>query len=117
MALFNNNFGVNLDGHPYIIYFDDAGSMWSLSVTDFGITEEAPAGTFSLDGTQDVTIWQGQVLLIIDPVTGYFSWDPQASPAFVSLNGSPVTLVGNTLAVYAGRVWIFNNRLITFSAP
>lgn len=95
MALFNNNFGANLDGVPYIIYFDDAGACWAFQVSTLLIFEIAPPGTFSVGGRQDVTIWQGKILLIVDPEKGYFSWmaGGPGAPAVQTIT-APIPTIG-----------------------
>src|SRR5262249_33465845 len=43
------------------------------------VTQIATAGTFSTTGIGDIAIWQGQTVLIVDPVTGYFRWPGAAA--------------------------------------
>lgn len=71
MALVQNLFGVNL-GTPYLIAFMDDGSAFAYNVQTTVQTQIAAIGTFAQ--IQDVTIWQGTTLLIVDTAKGYFQW-------------------------------------------
>lgn len=67
-----NMFGVNAKNNAYLIIFADDGSAWALNVNTLVMVEIAPEGTFGTD--QDVTVWQGTTVLIVDSMKGYFSW-------------------------------------------
>ena len=71
MATVQNLFGVNI-GTPYLLAFMDDGSCFAYNVQTTGITQIAAIGTFGQ--IQDVTIWQGTTVLIVDSATGYFQW-------------------------------------------
>jgi hypothetical protein len=71
MAFVQNLFGVN-PGSPYLLAFMNDGSAFALNVRNNVVTEIAPFQTFS--GVQDVTIWQGTTVLIVDSARGYFQW-------------------------------------------
>src|SRR5262245_34658809 len=103
MALFNNNFGVNLDGIPYMIYFADDGSAYAFDVNTLVIFSIAPARTFTTNGLQDVTIWQGRILLIIDPEKGYFSWLAGGpGPPSVQTITAPIGTIGSNGNINVG---------------
>jgi len=100
--------GVALDGLPVMIAICVDGSI--AQVTPAGVvTAVAPAGSVSI--LAHVTIWQGSPVLFIDPVHGYSSWNGTTYTVI------DATLVGASIAVFEGRVWIGLNRTITYSAP
>ena len=71
MAIVQNLFGVNI-GTAYLISFLDDGSAFAYNINTTAQTQIAAAGTFGQ--IQDVTIWQGTTLLIVDTAKGYFQW-------------------------------------------
>src|SRR5690349_7495554 len=90
-------FGVNLSGVPYILVFMSDGSAYAYNVLTLSSTLIANAGTFSNTGPGDVTIWQGQIALIVDAVNGYFRWPGSAagsSSPSVSLIPAPTVVAG-----------------------
>jgi hypothetical protein len=72
-------FGVNASGVPYILVFMNDGSAYAFNILTFATLAIAVPGTFSATGPGDVTVWQGQVILIVDPATGYFRWPGSAA--------------------------------------
>ena len=56
-------------------------------------------------------LWQGTTILILDPVTGYASWDGNA---YVVIDA---TRIGTAIAVFQGRAVLINGRTITLSSP
>jgi hypothetical protein len=103
--------GLTLNGAPVFIAIGRDGSL--TQVTPGGVqTAMGGVGTVSAGaGLTSLAVWQGTTLLILDPVTGYRSWD-----------GATLTLisaaqVGDALAVFQGRAWLIRNRTITFTAP
>lgn len=88
MATVQSLFGVNI-GTPYLLAFMDDGSVFAYNVGTAALTEIAPEGTFGQ--IQDVSIWQGTTVLIVDTETGYFQWQLSiGSPLTVeSAEGSP----------------------------
>jgi hypothetical protein len=71
MATVQNLFGVNI-GTPYLLAFMDDGSCYAYNVQTTNLTQIAAIGTFAQ--IQDVTIWQGTTVLIVDTAKGYFQW-------------------------------------------
>jgi len=71
MAEIESMFGVNI-GTPYILAFMNDGSVFAFNVNTAVVTQIAGIQTFS--GVQDVTIWQGTTVLIVDSARGYFQW-------------------------------------------
>lgn len=71
MATVQNLFGVNI-GTPYLLAFMDDGSCYAYNVQTSALTQIAIAGTFGQ--IQDVSIWQGTTVLIVDTAKGYFQW-------------------------------------------
>lgn len=101
--------GFTLNGNPVDIVVGVDGSLTQVSIPGGTTTVIAGANTVTINA--HMTIWQGTTILIIDPSTGYHSW-----------NGSTYTFIsgaqrGQSIAVFEGRVWIGNNRTITFTAP
>ena len=79
MATIVKIFGVNINSTPYILIFMSDGSAYAYNVAAGISVLIANAGTFSAAGPGDVTIWQGQIVLIVDPAFGYFRWPGAAS--------------------------------------
>ncbi len=73
MSQIANIYGVNIN-LPYILVFMDDGSAYAYNVVAGSSVAIAAAGTFSNSGPGDLTVWQGQTVLIVDPVKGYFRW-------------------------------------------
>lgn len=99
MATVQNLFGVNI-GTPYLLAFMDDGSCFAYNVQTTGITQIAAIGTFGQ--IQDVTIWQGTTVLIVDSATGYFQWQLDI--------GAPLTTEDGTGNVDPG----LHSWLVTF---
>lgn len=71
MAVISDWFGFNI-GTPYILVFMDDGSAYVFNVDTLTLTLVAPVNTFG--DQQDITIWQGSTVLIVDTARGYFQW-------------------------------------------
>lgn len=71
MAVVQNLFGCNI-GTPFLIAFLDDGSAYAYNVQTTTLTQIAAIGTFGQ--IQDLTIWQGSTILIVDTAKGYFQW-------------------------------------------
>lgn len=100
--------GATINGNATMLVVASDGSI--TQVTPGGVvTAVAAAGTVTTDA--HMTTWQGARYLIVDPVKGYFTWDG------VTFGAIDVSKVGSAIAVFEGRVWIGNNRTITFTAP
>ena len=111
-------------GTAYIELFMSDGSVLELNVTSAtevatAAVTVAAAGTFSpanvLVGGKGVypqcVDWKNTMTLFIDPALGYFSWDG------TTLTAIAATTLGHAIEVYRERVWIINNRTLTFTAP
>jgi hypothetical protein len=114
---------VNIGVTPYCIVVLTNGSIYAIN-TNTGVANRiAPAGTLTNASRFNVGMTQygNQYLLIIAlQVNGYFIWD--GTTFFVpgdSFGGGmvPTAIGGNAIEVYAGRVWIATEAIITFSAP
>lgn len=84
MATVLDMWGVNV-GSPFILAFYDDGSLSALNVQTLTVTEIAPAGTFG--SIHDLTIWQGQTVLIVDTAKGYFNWNVPIGGPLTSEDG------------------------------
>ena len=90
-------FGVNINSTPYILVFMSDGSAYAYNAAADSSVLIANAGTFSAGGPGDVTVWQGQVVLIVDAVGGYFRWPGAAAGStapLVQLIPAPTVVVG-----------------------
>lgn len=67
-------FGVNVSAVPYVLVFMSDGSAYAYNVASLTTDLIANPGTFSATGPGDVTVWQGNIVLIVDPATGYWRW-------------------------------------------
>lgn len=104
---------VNIANVDYLICSTAAGTCMAHNLANFVTTVIAPGGSFT--GTVNYAQWKNERVLIIAG-NGYWSWDPGAGlVSLAGTTGAPST--GQTIATFAGRVWIGNNRTITFSAP
>lgn len=103
--------GVTLSGSPYLIVVGTNGSL--TQVTPGGVaTVIAGAGAVSGQaGLVHFTVWQGTTLLILDPNTGYASWDGMTYTVI------DTTQTGTAIAVFQGRAWLISGRRINFTAP
>lgn len=100
--------GFTLNNVPLFIAVGSDGSL--TQVTPGGVvTVIRGAGTVST--LAHLSIWQGTTILIIDPTFGYSSWDGTTYTVI------DATRVGESIAVFEGRVWLGHNRTITFTAP
>ena len=100
--------GVTLNASPVLIAVGTDGSLTQVSPGGVS-TVMAAAGTVTSEA--HVTIWRGSPVLIVDPTTGFFSWD---GSALATVDASQV---GTAVAVFQGRVWIANGRTLTYTAP
>src|SRR5882672_6309174 len=85
MATIQNLFGVNI-GTPYLLAFMDDGSAFAYNVQTNALTEIAAIGTFGQ--VQDLTIWQGTTVLIVDTAKGYFQWQLAIGSPLTTENGA-----------------------------
>ena len=66
-------FGANI-GQPWLLVFLSDGSAYAFNVVTATSQSIAATGTFDNAGPGDIAIWQGQIVLIVDPTKGYFRW-------------------------------------------
>ena len=102
--------GFTLNGVAIQMVVGQNGSLTQLT-TPGGVQTMVGGGAGTVSTSARMTIWQGTTILIIDPVAGFSSWDGTTYTVI------DATLVGESIAVFQGRVWIGHNRTITFSAP
>lgn len=100
--------GVVLSGSPVLVV---VGSDGSLSQVTPGGTVTAIAGASTVTTAARVTIWRDSPVLFVDPTKGYMKWN---GSAFTVIDA---TKLGTSLAVYAGRAWLANNRTRQYTAP
>src|SRR5438445_12470868 len=98
--------GLTLNGAPVMIAVGSDGSL--TQVTPGGVTTVI-AGAGTVTTLAHIAIFRTSPVLTVDPTFGYFSWD---GTTFTTIS---TTLIGTAIAVFEGRVWIANNRTITFS--
>jgi hypothetical protein len=98
-------FGININSTPYILVFMSDGSAYAYNVVTAISVLIANPGTFSATGPGDVTEWQGQIALIVDPVFGYFRWPGVGTGSgapLATLIPAPTVVVGAAGNVDAG---------------
>lgn len=101
---------VNLNGQEFIVCFASNGGVHLFNVlnnTDVVIN----ISNFLSGANSRVTQWKNTVLLFIDS-TGYYSYD---GTNFQQITGPGVPSAGDDIAVYQGRVWIAQGRLLVNS--
>ena len=65
---------VNIGVEDYLLSFQNDGSAQYVKISDNSVGNIASAGTFSNTGVQ-VSAWNNERALILDPNNGYFTWD------------------------------------------
>jgi hypothetical protein len=102
---------VNLNGSEYLVNFSTTGKVFFYNIVTHVSTQVNVGNLLSGSGSQ-CDQWKNSQILFID-ATGYYHYD---GATFSKITGTGVPTAGNSIAVYAGRVWIVNGRLITTSA-
>lgn len=102
---------VNLSGTDYLISLASNGKVFAYNLAG-GNSQINGALTLLSGSGSRLSQWKNTVILFIDS-TGYYSWD---GATFAKITGAGVPSAGTDIAVFAGRVWIVNQRLLTFSA-
>ena len=103
-----------LGGTLYMFVVLSDGSAGTISGGVYTQATGAGPGTFNNTGQAiEITNWQNSVLLIVDAINGYFSFT--GSTNTVALIDA--SLYGTTIAVWTGRVFIGNGRVLNYSAP
>lgn len=106
-ATASSRYPFNVAGTDYVAIFCTDGSAYQVQLTSpFTITTIGTAATFSGSGV-DAVQWNNLGLLIVDPAKGYFDWRVTTPNTRTLID---ITKIGTCISVYAGRVWIFNNR-------
>jgi hypothetical protein len=101
--------GFTLNNVPVVIVVGLNGSLTQVAIPGGAATIIGGAATVT--PSAHLTIWQGSTVLIVDPTAGYSSWD---GTTYTVIDAA---MVGTSIAVFEGSVWIGNNRTITFTAP
>jgi len=98
---------VNIGLEDYLLSFQDNGAAQYVKISNNTRGNIAAAGTFSNSGVQ-VTQWDNERALIIDPVKGYKTWD-----------GTNLVSVGSvgTITVTAGGNGYTSAPTVTISGP
>ena len=100
---------VNIGGTDYLINLASNGKVFAFNTG----TNSSTLISSALSGSSSrVVQWKNTIALFVDS-TGYYSWD---GVTFALITGVGVPSAGTEIAVYANRVWIFNQRLIVVSA-
>lgn len=99
----------NIAAVNYMIMFCTDGSAYAVNLVTNAVTTIAEAMVFSNSGVR-ITQWKNERILIVDPNNGYYDWDGTTRTLL------DATKKGTTIATYAGRVWIGNNRTVIFTA-
>lgn len=100
---------VNVAGTDYLISFSTNGKVFAYNI---GSATSTQIKTGFAGAGSRVVQWKNTQALFID-ASGYYSWDGTTFSAVITGVGVPAT--GTDIAVFAGRVWIVNGRLLTFS--
>ena len=66
-------FDANYGGVDYVIFFATDGSATQINAANGAQVSIAGPGTFS--STPDLTVYSSQRILVMDPTSGYFTWD------------------------------------------
>lgn len=98
---------VNIGLEDYLLSFQENGAAQYVKISNNSGGNVAPAGTFSNTGVQ-ITQWDNERALIIDPNKGYFTWD-----------GTDLITVGSiaTVTITSGGSNYTSSPLVTISAP
>ena len=91
----------------YIIFFATDGSATAVRADTGAQIQFAPPATFS--ATPDMTTFSDERILIIDPLAGYCDWDG------TTFTHGTTSTTGTTIAVFGGRVWIADRRVLTWT--
>lgn len=91
----------------YVIYFATDGSGTAVRADNGQAIQFAGPGTFST--TPDMTTWSDERILIADPIAGYATWDG------VTFSSGIGGVRADTVAVFAGRVWLAHRRLLQWT--
>jgi hypothetical protein len=99
---------VNILNNEYVLGFQDDGSAQYVNITTGALGNIAPANTFSNSGVM-ITQWKNERALIIDPNTGYKTWD--------GVDLHDIGSVNNVIINDGGSNYTAANTTVAFSAP
>ncbi len=99
--------GVNLNGSEYLVNFATNGKVFLYNIAA-ATSSQINVGTLLSGSGSQCTQWKNTQILIIDS-TGYYHYD---GTTFALITGTGVPTSGNSIAVYASRVWIAQGRLL-----
>lgn len=102
--------GLNLNAAEYLVNFATNGKVFLYNIAAHTSAQINVGNLLSGSGSQ-CTQWKDSQILFIDS-TGYYNYD---GTTFAKITGSGVPTSGNSIAVYAGRVWIAQGRIIFVS--
>jgi hypothetical protein len=96
----------------YMFLFSSTGKVFQYNIVA-GTSVQINGGAILSGGGTRMDQWKNSAILFIDS-TGYYSWD---GTNFVLISGVGVPSSGTDIAVFQGRVWIAQGRVITLSGP
>jgi len=102
---------LNLNGTDYLFNLTTTGKVFAYAIG--GASTFINGGHLLSGAGSRVVQWKNSIALFIDS-TGYYYFDP-TGPTFAQITGTGVPGAGNAIAVFSGRVWIANGRVITIS--
>jgi hypothetical protein len=104
---------VNIGGTLYLLQASTTGKLFAFNLSTNTYVGQIN-GSITLSGTGTrLTQWQTSVALGIDSSGGYFSWNGSGNITALTGTGFPTT--GTDIAVWQGRVWVLNGRLLQYS--
>lgn len=95
---------------PYLFCFTTTGKIFAYNVS--AQTAAQINSGHSISTACRMTQWMNTYVLFIDS-TGYYSWN---GTTFSVITGTGVPTAGTDIVTYAGRVWIANGRLVSYTA-
>jgi hypothetical protein len=102
----------NIGGIDYIYSFATNGKVFQTKISDNTTTQINVGQLFSGNGSS-LDQWKNLVVLFIDS-TGLYSWNGTTLTHIVVAGAPPA---GQAIAVYQGRVWVANGRIVYYSVP
>jgi len=96
----------------YMFLFSTAGNIYQYDIVA-GVSTLINSGSPLSGSGSRMDQWKNSAVLFIDS-SGYYAWD---GTSFVLISGPGVPSYGTDIAVYQGRVWIAQERVITLSGP
>lgn len=102
----------NIGGVEYLFNFATNGGIYAFNTGTNASVLINGAALLSGTGSR-LAQWNNTQALFIDS-TGYYHWD---GTTFAKITGTGVPTSGTEIAVYSGRVWIFQGRALTVSGP